>query len=108
MISFGTMLFMVAMAYRQLPLDLVPDWVPMIGKMDDLLAGLVAGVGLTIMFIGWHFGMGPKPVEAVLVVNSFSYAWTALYPVRVGAMWAVKALFAAAKGLKFVKALLPY
>ena len=44
MISFGTMLFMVAMAYRQLPLDLVPDWVPMIGKMDDLIAGLVAGV----------------------------------------------------------------
>ena len=98
LISFGTMMFVVAMTYRQLPLDLIPDWIPFIGKADDLIAGLFAGVGLTITFIGWHFGMGPKPIEAVLVVNGFSYAWMALYPVRLCGLWLVKPL-------KFVKGL---
>ena len=105
LISFGTMMFVVAMTYRQLPLDLIPDWMPFIGKADDLIAGLIAGVGLTITFIGWHFGMGPKPIEAVLVVNGFSYAWMALYPVRLGGLWLVKGIFQAAKPLKFVKGL---
>ena len=105
LISFGTMMFVVAMTYRQLPLDLIPNWIPFIGKADDLIAGLIAGVGLTITFIGWHFGMGPKPIEAVLVVNGFSYAWMALYPVRLGGLWLVKVIFQAAKPLKFVKGL---
>ena len=29
-----------------------------VGRLDDMAAGLVAGVGLTMMWAGWSYGTG--------------------------------------------------
>jgi len=42
-------LFVAALAYRALPFDLIPDWIPLFGKADDLFAGMFAGVGLCLV-----------------------------------------------------------
>ena len=59
MMSLGLVLFVGGLAYRGLPFDLIPDWIPLFGKLDDLAAGGVAGAGCAMMYFGWHYGTGP-------------------------------------------------
>ena len=35
--------------------DLIPDWFPLLGKLDDKLAWLVMLFGLTMGLVGWFF-----------------------------------------------------
>ena len=39
-------------AYTRLPLDLIPDWVPLIGELDDGVARLVMVVGVVLLICG--------------------------------------------------------
>jgi mannose/fructose/N-acetylgalactosamine-specific phosphotransferase system component IIC len=45
-----------------------------VGKLDDMAAGAVAGVGLTMMWAGWTYGTGPKPPEAIAAATHISAA----------------------------------
>ena len=90
MMSLGLVLFVGGLAYRGLPFDLIPDWIPLFGKLDDLAAGGVAGAGCAMMYFGWHYGTGPKPTEAIAVANALAVANTHLAPAKKAAIAAIK------------------
>ena len=48
--------FAMGIIYKMLPVDLIPDFIPLIGKLDDMVAGLMAGAGVATMWAGWHYG----------------------------------------------------
>jgi len=89
--------FIAAVAYRQLPLDLIPDWIPFVGKLDDLIAGLFAGVGLTLVYAGWHYGTGPKPPEILVAADLLEKAHVAVAPLQAVAVRSVKTGIKAAR-----------
>lgn len=97
LISAGVCLFVAAMAYRALPMDFIPDWIPILGKIDDLFAGLFAGIGLCLIYAGWHFGTGPKPAEILIAADLVQKAKVALYPFQVVAVTSIKAGIKAAR-----------
>jgi hypothetical protein len=99
MISLGFACFVAGFAYRQLPIDLIPDFIPVIGGMDDMVAGMIAGVGIALMYLGWHFGTGEKPVEILIAAHAVGTAKLALYPLKLAAVAAFKAGVAASKPL---------
>jgi hypothetical protein len=33
--------------------DLIPDWLPLIGKMDDYLAWVLMSIGVAMGIVGW-------------------------------------------------------
>ena len=91
MMSLGLVLFVGGLAYRGLHFDLIPDWIPLFGKLDDLAAGGVAGAGCAMMYFGWHYGTGPKPTEAIAVANALAVANAHLAPAKKAAIAAIKA-----------------
>jgi len=54
-LATGLTLFLMGLLYRQLPVDLIPDCIPCIGKYDNMFAGFVAFVGLIIAAFGVYF-----------------------------------------------------
>ena len=69
LISTGVAMFSFSYAYRSLPLDLIPDFIPIIGKFDDLLAGMLMGLGVAMMYAGFNYGSGEVPTEALRAVE---------------------------------------
>ena len=69
LISTGVAMFSFSYAYRSLPLDLIPDFIPIIGKFDDLLAGMLMGLGVAMMYAGFNYGSGEVPSEAMRAVE---------------------------------------
>ena len=69
----------------------------MIGGMDDMVAGMIAGVSIALMYLGWHFGTGEKPVEILIAAHAVGTAKLALYPLKLAAVAAFKAGVAASK-----------
>eukprot|EP01084_Bolivina_argentea_P301749 520656_1 len=48
----GATMFLLGVLYRQLPIDLIPDCIPCIGKYDNMMAGLCAFCGFIIFLVG--------------------------------------------------------
>jgi hypothetical protein len=56
LISFLFIIIIESILYVNLPIDLIPDWIPIIGKLDDGLAylSMVLSIWLLI-FIGLYY-----------------------------------------------------
>mmetsp|Transcript_124941 Transcript_124941/g.216592 ORF Transcript_124941/g.216592 Transcript_124941/m.216592 type:complete len:95 (+) Transcript_124941:69-353(+) len=57
LLALGAALSAGGLIYRQLPLDLIPDCIPIIGKVDDVLAGATAIFGAFVMALGVALGI---------------------------------------------------
>ncbi len=52
----GASLLAFAVLYKLLGTwDLIPDWFPLLGKLDDSLAWILMLFGLTMGAVGWFF-----------------------------------------------------
>jgi len=51
-ITTGATLCILGMLYRQLPLSLIPDCIPCIGRYDEMLMAVVAFFGCVVLLIG--------------------------------------------------------
>lgn len=53
LVAFGIALSLEGYFYRQLPVDLIPDFIPLIGRCDDCCAGMVVVFGVVIAMLGF-------------------------------------------------------
>eukprot|EP00397_Hematodinium_sp_SG-2012_P065847 GEMP01096877.1.p1 GENE.GEMP01096877.1~~GEMP01096877.1.p1 ORF type:complete len:107 (+),score=20.60 GEMP01096877.1:207-527(+) len=50
----GAMLLFSAICYVALPIDLIPDWIPIIGKLDDYIATVAGYVGVGLLVFHYY------------------------------------------------------
>lgn len=55
--SAGFIIFILGLLYQILPIDLIPDVIPLIGLYDNLLASIISYSGLIVCIIGIIFSM---------------------------------------------------
>lgn len=80
LMSTGALLTAVGMGYVMLPIDLVPDWIPVFGGLDDALAKMTAGAGLMMAYLGHEFGAGDVPAEFEVVVSVVQRVYRVVVP----------------------------
>ena len=49
LLATGTVLLVLGLAYQQLPVDLIPDWLPFCGQVDDLAMFVLVPVGVALV-----------------------------------------------------------
>ena len=55
LMATGLSVFLMGGAYRALgSMDLIPDWIPLIGKMDDMVAWLAMLLGVIAMGVAYY------------------------------------------------------
>jgi hypothetical protein len=81
LMSTGSLLASMGMAYVALPVDFAPDWVPILGNIDHLLAKMMFGGGLMMCYMGYTFGSGEVPREFQVTVTAFSNVYDVVVPV---------------------------
>jgi len=70
----GFCIFVLSMLYRQLPIDLIPDCLPYIGKCDNMFAGFLAFIGIIVtsfgIYLQLHYAETPNTsTNAVQLIN---------------------------------------
>ena len=68
LMSTGLLLVTMSMTYVVLPIDLIPDFIPIVGGLDDKIATLVCGMGFMMTYMGYQFGTGDIPSELQMIV----------------------------------------
>merc|ERR1719461_2588291 len=70
LIISGATLFLLGLLYRQLPMTLIPDCIPCIGKYDNFLAQMFAFFGFVVCAIGvylqWNYCDAPNSTTSML------------------------------------------
>merc|ERR1711997_1173357 len=70
LIISGATLFLLGLLYRQLPIDLIPDCIPCIGKYDNFLAQMAAFLGFFVCAIGVYlqlqYSQSPNSTTSIL------------------------------------------
>lgn len=65
----GTTVMILSWLYRQLPIDLIPDFIPCIGKYDNMFAGFWLFIGLLITLVGvylqLYYVIGPNSTKLI-------------------------------------------
>jgi uncharacterized membrane protein YkvA (DUF1232 family) len=52
LLAFGLLIAAECYFYLKLPLDLIPDFIPLIGRCDDCLAGVMLAFGVAVACMG--------------------------------------------------------
>ena len=63
LVGTGGAAFLVGAAYKSLPVTLIPDWVPIIGKLDNEFAGTLQFLGIICAAIGFYIERDPNHVH---------------------------------------------
>lgn len=50
----GFSISIVGLCYKLLPWDLIPDWIPIIGKLDDKIAMMVSILGVVVSGLAFY------------------------------------------------------
>ena len=79
--STGSLMAIMGMSYVALPIDLVPDFIPIFGGIDDSIAKLTAGGGLMMAYMGYTAGHGNVPGEFQIVVTVISTVYGVVMPI---------------------------
>lgn len=70
LMSTGLLLVTMSMTYVVLPIDLIPDFIPIVGGLDDKIATLICGMGFMMTYMGYQFGTGDIPSELEMIVST--------------------------------------
>merc|ERR1719161_2851274 len=71
--AVGASLMVIGITYIMLPIDLIPDWIPLIGGLDDtIIGGGNIVVGAAILALAWYMQV-PAPNQAeCLIFETFA------------------------------------
>jgi len=68
--GIGTVLFLMAVIYRSLPIHIIPSWVPVLGILDAIVALLVMTIGLIIAAgAAYCYMLGSPTIELNMLKN---------------------------------------
>ena len=55
LVAGGASLFLLGVLYKLLGRwDLIPDWIPVFGSIDDAMAWILVLVGAAMGYVGWY------------------------------------------------------
>lgn len=89
----------LVVAYAFSPIDLIPDFIPVLGYLDDLVL-LPLGIALTIRLLPPDILAACRAHAAEALVDGIPTNWTAALVII--AIWVVLALWVAAAILRYV------
>mmetsp|Transcript_18791 Transcript_18791/g.27790 ORF Transcript_18791/g.27790 Transcript_18791/m.27790 type:complete len:185 (+) Transcript_18791:118-672(+) len=81
LMSTGALMTCMGMAYVALPIDLLPDWIPIFGNLDDMAARMLGGAGLMMCYLGYYFGVGDTPEEFETVASVVRTVYYVVLPI---------------------------
>eukprot|EP01084_Bolivina_argentea_P211900 360326_1 len=79
--SAGFLTFILGLLYQNLPIDLIPDIIPLIGLYDNFMASIVSYLGLIVCLIGMILSLRyyEMPIEKVEQENEMNIVTKTVY-----------------------------
>ena len=75
----STGLLMCLMSFTYLwctSVDIIPNIIPILGNIDELVFKMIFGAGMMLMYCGYTFGKGTTPKEFSIVVSVVKFIYT--------------------------------
>ena len=75
----STGLLMCIMSFTYLwctSIDIIPNIIPILGNIDDLLFKMIFGAGIMLMYCGYTFGSGKIPKEFSILIAVIKFIYT--------------------------------